>query len=86
MYRRARISDVGGVVIPAAYRRELGIQPGDNVILYLENGEVHIITPRRVIEHAQEMVRCYVPEGRSLVDESIAERRAEAERESHGSL
>ncbi|MEO0984234.1 MAG: AbrB/MazE/SpoVT family DNA-binding domain-containing protein [Cyanobacteria bacterium J06639_14] len=33
------------------------------------------------IEKIQAMVRRYVPEGTSLVDELIAERRAEAERE-----
>jgi hypothetical protein len=34
-----------------------------------------------VIKRAQEWVRSFVPEGRSLVGELIAERRAEAERE-----
>lgn len=33
------------------------------------------------LEQVQAMVRKYVPEGKSLVDELIADRRAEAERE-----
>ena len=35
----------------------------------------------RALRRAQEIVAKYVPEGRSLVDELIAERRAEAARE-----
>ncbi len=51
------------------------------VILVLEGEEVHLFTPRQAIKRAQDMVRRYVPEGVSLVDELIAERRAEAARE-----
>lgn len=36
---------------------------------------------QRVIAKIQAMVRRYVPEGKSLVDDLIAERRAEAKRE-----
>ena len=35
----------------------------------------------KAIKRAQEIVARYVPEGRSLADELIAERRAEAARE-----
>jgi hypothetical protein len=38
-------------------------------------------TGQSTIAKIQAMVRRYVPEGRSLVDELIADRRAEAERE-----
>jgi hypothetical protein len=40
---------------------------------------LRLFTPRQAIEHAQELLRPYLPQGRSLSDELIAERRLEAE-------
>ena len=81
MYRRVRVSEGGRIVIPAEYRNALNMEVGDDVILCLADGEIHLFTPDEAIRRAQEMVRRYIPEGRSLSDELIAERRAEAARE-----
>ncbi len=78
---KTRIGKGGRVVVPAKYRKALDLKPGDDVILVLEDGEVRITTLPRVIQRAQEIVRRYIPEGRSLVDELIRERRDEAARE-----
>jgi AbrB family looped-hinge helix DNA binding protein len=78
---RTKVSHGGRVVIPAEFRRALGLNEGDEVILFLQDGEVRMVTPERAIDLAQELVRQYVPTGVSLVDELIAERRREAERE-----
>jgi len=51
------------------------------VILQLEDREVLVLTPRQAIKRAQDLVRRYVPQGRSLSQELIAERRDEAEGE-----
>lgn len=56
----------------------LGLREGDEVVLYLDQGEVRIVTPERAIEMAQEIVHQYIPPGRSLVEDLIAERRREA--------
>jgi bifunctional DNA-binding transcriptional regulator/antitoxin component of YhaV-PrlF toxin-antitoxin module len=63
------------------YRRALGIQEGDEVILRLQDGEVRILSPQEAIKRAQDLVARYVAADRSLVDELIAERRRDAERE-----
>lgn len=76
---RTKLTEGGRIVIPAEYRQALGLQVGDEVILCLEDGEVRIFTPEQAIKHAQELVRRYIPEGRSLSDELIAERRMENE-------
>ena len=73
-----KISEGGRVVVPAAFRKALGLKPGDPVIVVLDDEEVRLLTPRRAIRRAQEIVRKYVPEGQSLVDELIEERREEA--------
>jgi len=78
---RMRVNENGRVVIPASYRKALGIKAGDEVILRVEDYELRITTVRRRIERAQRLVRKYVKPGTSLVDELIAERREAAKRE-----
>src|ERR1700726_923229 len=76
-----RVSKGGRVVIPAQYRKALGLNPGDEVILLLEEGAIRSLTPREAARRAQALVRFYIPAGRRLADELIAERRQEARRE-----
>jgi AbrB family looped-hinge helix DNA binding protein len=76
-----RITEGGRIVIPAEFRRELGLQTGDEVMLRLIDGEVRIRTRREAIREAQAIVRKHVKKGRSLVEELRRERRAEAEGE-----
>ncbi len=78
---RIRVNENGRVVIPAAYRKALGIKAGDEVILRMEDDELRITTMKRRIERAQRRVRQYVKPGVSLADELIAERREAAKRE-----
>lgn len=78
---RLRVNENGRVVIPVAFRKALGIKPGDEVILRVDDGELRISTLKRRLERARRHVRKYVKPGVSLVDELIAERREEAKRE-----
>ena len=75
------IAEGGRIVIPADYRRALGLKVGDEVILRMADGEVHILTRRQAIKKAQALVRKHVPERKSLVRELIRERRGEAANE-----
>jgi AbrB family looped-hinge helix DNA binding protein len=77
----ARVNENGRVVIPAAFRKALGIASGDTVVLRLDEGELKITTLRQRIKRSQEIVRKHVPRTVSLVDELIAERREAAKRE-----
>ncbi|MGA2981452.1 MAG: AbrB/MazE/SpoVT family DNA-binding domain-containing protein [Terriglobales bacterium] len=78
---RLRVNENGRVVIPASFRKALGISAGDEVVLRIEDDELRITTLKRRIERAQQRVRRYVKSGRSLADELIAERREAAKRE-----
>lgn len=78
---RARVNENGRLVIPASFRKVLGINVGDEVVLRIEDDELRITTLRRRIERAQRMVRKHVKPGTSLVDELIAERREGARNE-----
>ncbi len=78
---RARVNENGRLVIPAAFRKAMGIKAGDEVVLRIEDDELRILTLKRRIERAQRLVRQHVKPGTSLVDELIAERREAAKRE-----
>jgi AbrB family looped-hinge helix DNA binding protein len=78
---RMHVNENGRVVIPASYRKALGIKAGDEVILRMEDDELRITTMKRRIERAQRRIRQYVKPGVSLADELIAERREAAKRE-----
>ncbi|MBZ5615545.1 MAG: AbrB/MazE/SpoVT family DNA-binding domain-containing protein [Acidobacteriia bacterium] len=78
---RMRVNENGRVVIPASYRKMLGIKAGDEVILRMEDDELRITTVKRRLERAQRRIRQYVKPGVSLADELIAERREAAKRE-----
>ena len=71
----------GKLVIPAAFRREMGITPGDTVIVEMDEGELRVRSLSSAIRRVQERMRELNPEGRLLSEELIADRRAEADRE-----
>jgi antitoxin PrlF len=78
---RMRVNENGRVVIPASFRKRLGIHVGDEVVLQIEDDELRITTLKRNIERAQRLVRKHVKPGTSLVDELIEERRQAARNE-----
>jgi AbrB family looped-hinge helix DNA binding protein len=78
---RAKVAAGGRIVIPAEFRRALGVRTGDTVILQLDDGDVRVFTLDRAIKRAQELLDRYIPGDRCLSEELIAERRAEAARE-----
>ena len=78
---RTKLAEGGRIVIPSEFRKALDLKVGDEVIIDLDEGRLTLSTPRQAIRRAQELVRKYVPEGNSLVDGLIADRRSEATRE-----
>jgi AbrB family looped-hinge helix DNA binding protein len=78
---RTRVNENGRVVIPSSFRKALGIEVGDEVVLRIEDDELRITTQQRRIQRAQRRARKYV-KGSSLVDELLAERRTAARHES----
>lgn len=78
---RTKLAEGGRIVIPAEFRQKLGLKTGDELLVFLDDGQLKIMTPARALKRAQELVRRYIPPGVSLADELIRERRAEAARE-----
>jgi hypothetical protein len=59
----------------------MGVGPGDRVLVEIEGNDLRIRDMHSVVAEVQAFVRSFVPDDVSLVDELIAERRREAERE-----
>jgi len=81
MELRTHLGNNGRIVIPAPARRALGIEPGDELILVVEDGEIRLRTVEQAARKAQDLVRRYSRPGESLADSLVAERREEAARE-----
>jgi AbrB family looped-hinge helix DNA binding protein len=80
----AQVGPDGRVVIPAPYRKLLGIDGGGPLLMLLDDGEVRLVGRDAAIRRAQSLVARYVPAGTSLADELIAERQTDAVREERG--
>jgi len=78
---KVRIAEGGRVVIPAGFRRSLGLEVGQEATLQLIDDTLVLMNPRQAIRRAQALVRKNVSKDVSLVEQLIAERRAEAGRE-----
>ncbi len=75
---RIKMGDGGRLVIPAEFRRRLGLESGAEVLVLVEDDEIRMSTPGVALRRARQIVRRHVPAGESLVDELIAQRRAAA--------
>ena len=71
----------GRVVIPVALRKALDLKPGERLIARKE-GESLVLERREVTEKRLWEMFSHIPKDVSLADEIIAERRAEARRDS----
>ena len=79
---RVKIDKAGRILVPARLRTELNVGPGDPLVLETSGNELHVRPYRQAVREAQAILRKYIPDrDRSLVDELIAARRQEAERE-----
>lgn len=69
-------------MIPAEFRRDLGLLPGAVVVISeMDDGDLRISTPAAGLRRARALVRQYVQPGESLADELVSERRQEATRD-----
>lgn len=78
---RLRLGPQGRVVVPAHFRRTLGLEPGDVLVASIEDGCL-VLAPQAAAR-ARLLARFPVDPGApSVVDELIDQRRAEARHES----
>jgi AbrB family looped-hinge helix DNA binding protein len=80
---RAKLNNEGRLVIPAVCRKQVGLQPGQQVLLKVTPDGLLVYTPEQSLKQLQNWLSSAVPSGVSVVDELIAERRAEVAKEAN---
>ncbi len=73
--------DGGAVVVPDDYRRALGLDDGDALVMEIHGEELRIRPALSALQRVQERLKPYRIPGRLASDELIADRRAEVARE-----
>ena len=81
LHAKAPLSANGRIVIPAAIREELGLAPGDTLLMDVEDGVLRIESYPARIRRIQREIAQFAKPGILASDELIAERREEARRE-----
>jgi hypothetical protein len=76
-----RIGEDGGLVLPAELTTGIELGPDRKVTAQLVDGELRLITPRVALRKLRTAAKALAPEGMAVVDDFIAEKRREAERE-----
>jgi len=76
-----KIAENGRLVIPATLRKEAGIDSNQPYVIRVEGDSLVIEPERRNLDRIRALVRRYVPEGVSLSEELISDRRADADHE-----
>ncbi len=76
-----QVGKYGSIELPESFRSALAIGEGDQVQLQLEDGAIRILTRDAAMNALRNDVRRFVPEGVSLVDALISDRREEVARE-----
>jgi bifunctional DNA-binding transcriptional regulator/antitoxin component of YhaV-PrlF toxin-antitoxin module len=77
------IDSQGRVMLPSWWRKKEGVCPSTELcVAVTEEGALVVETREQGLRRARALLRKYIPEGVNLSDELIAERRAEAARES----
>jgi bifunctional DNA-binding transcriptional regulator/antitoxin component of YhaV-PrlF toxin-antitoxin module len=80
MRATAKIVDGGRLLLPVEIWRAMGLKTGDTVSLILDGQKLEVRSTDTVIREIQEMLKPYRrTDGRSVVDDLIAERRREAQ-------
>lgn len=82
---RVKIVDGGRIIVPAAFRKAMGVTKGDTLTMELDGNEVRLRSSKAETMAAVRRLQAYaatLPKSDMLAsDELIAERRAEAARE-----
>jgi AbrB family looped-hinge helix DNA binding protein len=76
-----KISREGRVLIPVAVRTELGLTEGSSLNLVIENGEIRLFDRDHALTRARKTVERLKKQGRSVVQELLADRRQASKKE-----
>lgn len=78
---RIEIGKDGTMTLPPAFLASVGLPEGGVLLARFDDDEIKLVTPEATARKIQAAVRKFVPEGVSLVDELLKERRRETAHE-----
>lgn len=79
---KVKMADGGRIIVPVALRKALGVKPGDTLTIKLEGDELRLRSTMSALREFQAYARTLPKSDMLASDELIAERRAEAARDS----
>ncbi len=65
---RSRLGEDGRIVIPAVLRRQLHLEPGEELIIKMSQDELHVVSAKQSLKNAQRRVQA-LAQGKSLVEQ-----------------
>jgi bifunctional DNA-binding transcriptional regulator/antitoxin component of YhaV-PrlF toxin-antitoxin module len=68
----------GRLIVPAAFRKEMGLAKGDAVIMEMHGDELRVRPAKSALKRLREKLRAAAPTNVSVVDELIADRRRDS--------
>jgi len=76
-----KVEQSGRILIPAGIRKRLRLKPGTEVLLNVDDTGLSVGTREQALIRIRRRLRKYIPEGSSVSQELLDDRRAEAARE-----
>ena len=73
-----KMDNHGRLLIPKHIRNQLNYKKGDNFVIRIINDELHIVSLKNAIAHAQALIKPSLSNSISMTDEFISQRRKEA--------
>ena len=77
---KGKVVEGGRIIVPAAFRRSLGLEKGDTVLIELHDDELRVRPARAALRRLQAKLRALGPADMLASDELVADRRAEVAR------
>lgn len=81
MLVKAKVSKGGKVAIPSSCKKALNISDGDELLFDINDNQVVISPVKFALKKVRKMLKEHNPDGKSLVDELIQERKRETDNE-----
>lgn len=78
---RAKLNREGRMNVPADCRNQAGLKPGQEVLLKVTPNGILLYTHDQAVKRLQDWFASNAPQGVSMVDELISDRRKEAAKE-----
>lgn len=72
------LGESGRIVLPAAIRKEFGLQTGERLTVFSQDGEIRIVSRRMALQNIQAGIIKQRGSLKGILDEFLEERREEA--------